>query len=78
MMVSRIRSGYPMTLFGLRKLTKVKSLKMERTWSFKKIEHDLQMWQEMNEEIQELWIGRSKRTGLLLGTLSRDQDRKLA
>lgn len=45
---------------------------------FQKIEHDLENWQNMDEEKQELWIGRSKHTGLLLGTLSKDQDRKLA
>jgi len=45
---------------------------------FQKIEHDLERWQKMDEEIQELWIGRSKGTGLLLGTLSKNEDRKLA
>jgi len=44
---------------------------------FQKIEHDLEKWKNMDEERQELWVGRSKHTGLLLGTLSRDQDRKL-
>lgn len=45
---------------------------------FQKIEHDLARWQNMKIEKQEQWIGRSKATGLLLGTLPRDQDRKLA
>jgi deferrochelatase/peroxidase EfeB len=29
---------------------------------FQKIEHDLDSWRNMDEEIQELWIGRSKAT----------------
>ena len=45
---------------------------------FQKINHDLEMWQNMYEEKQELWIGRSKGTGLLLGTLSKDEDHKLS
>jgi Dyp-type peroxidase family len=45
---------------------------------FQKIEHDLEKWQAMHEEKQELWVGRSKGTGLLLGTLSKDEDEKLA
>lgn len=45
---------------------------------FQKIEHDLQKWQSMHEEKQQLWVGRSKGTGLLLGTLSKDEDQKLA
>jgi Dyp-type peroxidase family len=45
---------------------------------FQKIEHDLEKWQNMYEEKQELWIGRSKDTGLLLGTLPKDEDRRLA
>ena len=45
---------------------------------FQKIEHDLDMWRNMSIEKQEQWIGRSKGTGLLLGTLPRDADRKLA
>jgi Dyp-type peroxidase family len=44
---------------------------------FHKIEHDLEIWQKMDEEKQERWIGRSKSTGLLLGTLSKEEDRKL-
>jgi Dyp-type peroxidase family len=45
---------------------------------FQKIEHDLERWQTMHEEKQELWVGRSKGTGLLLGTLSKYADMKLA
>lgn len=45
---------------------------------FQKIEHDLEKWQTLHVEKQELWIGRSKGTGLLLGTLSKDEDQKLA
>ncbi len=45
---------------------------------FQKIEHDLERWQNMRVEKQEQWIGRSKQTGLLLGTLPKDQDQKLA
>jgi Dyp-type peroxidase family len=45
---------------------------------FQKIEHDLEKWQTLSQDKQERWIGRSKETGLLLGTLSRDQDRQLA
>jgi Dyp-type peroxidase family len=45
---------------------------------FQKIEHDLEIWRSMHEEKQEQWVGRSKGTGLLLGTLSSDEDRKLA
>jgi Dyp-type peroxidase family len=45
---------------------------------FQKIEHDLEKWQTMSVEEQEELIGRSKGTGLLLGTLPKEQDRKLA
>jgi Dyp-type peroxidase family len=45
---------------------------------FQKIVHDLEKWQNMHEEKQERWVGRSKGTGLLLGTLSINEDRKLA
>jgi Dyp-type peroxidase family len=45
---------------------------------FQKIEHDLEKWRGMDEEKQEMWVGRSKYTGLLLGTLSKENDRKLA
>jgi Dyp-type peroxidase family len=45
---------------------------------FQKIEHDLEKWMSLGLDQQEQLIGRSKGTGLLLGTLSKDQDRKLA
>lgn len=44
---------------------------------FQKIEHDLERWRNMTVERQEQWIGRSKGTGLLLGTLPKEQDKKL-
>ena len=46
--------------------------------AFQKIEHDLGLWEKLNVTEQEKWIGRSKGTGLLLGTLSRREDEKLA
>ena len=45
---------------------------------FQKIEHDLEQWEKLGVREQERWVGRSKGTGLLLGTLSREQDEKLA
>ena len=45
---------------------------------FQKIEHDSEKWQTMSVDEQEGLIGRSKGTGLLLGTLPKEQDRKLA
>lgn len=45
---------------------------------FQKIEHDLDRWLNLSVEKQEEWIGRSKGTGLLLGTLPKNEDRKLA
>jgi Dyp-type peroxidase family len=45
---------------------------------FQKIGHDLDMWRNLTVEKQEKWVGRSKGTGLLLGTLPKDLDRKLA
>jgi Dyp-type peroxidase family len=45
---------------------------------FQKIEHDLEQWRKLRVEDQEKWVGRSKGTGLLLGTLSKDEDRKLS
>jgi Dyp-type peroxidase family len=45
---------------------------------FQKIEHDLESWRKMNVTDQENWVGRSKATGLLLGTLSNEEDRRLA
>jgi Dyp-type peroxidase family len=45
---------------------------------FQKIEHDLEQWEKLSVREQEQWIGRSKGTGLLLGTLTREEDEKLA
>ena len=44
---------------------------------FQKIEHDLDQWRELELDEQEEWVGRSKGTGLLLGTLDEDKDRDL-
>jgi Dyp-type peroxidase family len=44
---------------------------------FQKIEHDLEKWRTMSIDEQEQLMGRSKGTGLFLGTLSKEQDRKL-
>ena len=45
---------------------------------FQKIEHNLELWERLSVREQEKWVGRSKGTGLLLGTLSREEDEKLA
>jgi Dyp-type peroxidase family len=45
---------------------------------FQKIEHDLEQWHSLDENKQEEWVGRSKHTGLLLGTLSKEDDYRLA
>jgi Dyp-type peroxidase family len=45
---------------------------------FQKIEHNLDLWERLSVSEQERWVGRSKGTGLLLGTLSREEDEKLA
>jgi Dyp-type peroxidase family len=45
---------------------------------FHKIEHDLEQWRNLSVREQERWVGRSKGTGLLLGTLPKDEDEKLA
>jgi Dyp-type peroxidase family len=45
---------------------------------FQKIEHDLEQWRKLRVTEQQRWIGRSKGTGLLLGTLAKDEDEKLA
>jgi len=45
---------------------------------FQKIEHDLERWEKLGVREQERWVGRSKGTGLLLGTLPRWEDEKLA
>jgi Dyp-type peroxidase family len=44
---------------------------------FQKIEHDLDQWRALELDEQEEWVGRSKGTGLLLGTLDEDKDREL-
>jgi Dyp-type peroxidase family len=44
---------------------------------FQKIEHDLEAWQSLDLKKQEQFVGRSKATGLLLGTLSEERDRRL-
>jgi Dyp-type peroxidase family len=44
---------------------------------FQKIEHDISQWNLMDVKTQEEWVGRSKYTGLLLGTLTEDEDREL-
>ena len=38
----------------------------------------LSLWEKLSVREQESWIGRSKGTGLLLGTLSPEEDEKLA
>jgi Dyp-type peroxidase family len=45
---------------------------------FQKITHDLDQWRALDRKAQEQWIGRSKGTGLLLGTLDEETDTKLA
>ena len=45
---------------------------------FQKIEHDLEQWEKLSVTEQEKYVGRSKGTGLLLGTLSEEEDNKLA
>ena len=44
---------------------------------FQKIEHDLTEWHKLATEAQEKWVGRSKATGLLLGTLSVEDEARL-
>ncbi len=44
---------------------------------YQKIEHDLHQWRQLSLEQQERWVGRKKNTGLLLGTLGEEEDRKL-
>jgi Dyp-type peroxidase family len=41
---------------------------------FQKIEHDLDQWRELELDEQQEWVGRSKGTGLLLGTLKEEED----
>jgi Dyp-type peroxidase family len=45
---------------------------------FQKIQHDLDQWRELSLDEQQEWIGRSKGTGLLLGTLSDEDDAALS
>lgn len=45
---------------------------------FRKIQHNLDYWRTLTVDEQERIIGRSKGTGLLLGTLTKEQDSKLA
>jgi len=45
---------------------------------FQKIQHDLDQWRELSLDEQQEWIGRSKGTGLLNGTLDEDTDSELA
>lgn len=44
---------------------------------FQKIEHDMQEWNKLGTQEQEKWVGRSKATGLLLGTVSVDEEKRL-
>jgi len=44
---------------------------------FQKIEHDLKEWNKLETQEQEKWVGRSKATGLLLGTLPFDEEKRL-
>jgi Dyp-type peroxidase family len=44
---------------------------------FQKILHDLDQWRELEVDEQQEWVGRSKSTGLLLGTLDEDDDEDL-
>jgi len=44
---------------------------------FQKIEHNLREWNKLKTHDQELWVGRSKATGLLLGTLSVEEEKAL-
>jgi Dyp-type peroxidase family len=45
---------------------------------YQKIEHDLDQWRQLSLAQQEDWVGRKKITGLLKGTLTDEQDKKLA
>jgi Dyp-type peroxidase family len=44
---------------------------------FQKIEHNLNEWRKLSTLEQEKWVGRSKATGLLLGTLSNSEEKRL-
>jgi Dyp-type peroxidase family len=54
------------------------ALNMGTYMVFQKIIHDLDQWRELDIDEQQEWVGRSKGTGLLLGTLSDEQDDQLA
>lgn len=45
---------------------------------FQKIEHDIDLWETLTVGEQEEMIGRSKETGLLLGTLTPEEDKRLS
>jgi Dyp-type peroxidase family len=45
---------------------------------FQKIVHDLDQWRVLGVDKQQKWVGRSKGTGLLLGTLPEKEDEDLA
>lgn len=45
---------------------------------FQKIVHDLDQWRELDVDEQQEWVGRSKGTGLLLGTLDDKEDAEVA
>ena len=45
---------------------------------FHKIEHNLETWSKLDLSTQERLIGRSKATGLLLGTISSEREKRLA
>ena len=45
---------------------------------FHKIEHNLETWSKLDLSTQERLIGRSKVTGLLLGTISSEREKRLA
>ena len=59
MTVYLIHSGFRTMLYGPRGKMR-KNSKMELTWSSRRIEHNLEMWQNMQEEKQELWVGRGQ------------------
>jgi Dyp-type peroxidase family len=44
---------------------------------YQKIEHDLDQWRQLSLAQQEDWVGRKKITGLLKGTLTDEEDKKL-
>jgi Dyp-type peroxidase family len=54
------------------------NLNMGTYMVFQKIVHDLDQWRELDVDEQPEWVGRSRGTGLLLGTLTEDEDDALA